>query len=314
METTPEGDCQHIRELRASEENLRLLTENIREVFWVLDADTSEVRYVSPAYETVWGRTCQSLRQAPRSWLDAVHPEDRGRVEENLPRQREMPTETTYRIARPDRSERWIRDRSFPVRDERGRVRKVVGLAEDVTALVKTEERLRQAAKLDALGQLAGGVAHDFNNLLSIILSYLDLTLASPGLTAQQREDLELVRSTSESAATLTRQLLTFSRQQVIESRVIDLPRAVAGMERMLRRVVRDGRRRSRGRRRRAGRLRTPARGRQRDGDDRGDARAHLRALLHHQGARQGNGAGARDGLRDRGEVRRRRRGGPGRS
>ena len=226
--------------LCASEENLRLLTDNIREVFWVVDTATSEVRYVSPAYEVVWGRTCESLRHAPRSWLDAIHMEDRARVEENLGRQREIATEITYRIVRPDGSVRWIRDRSFPVRDASGHVRRVVGLAEDVSTLVKTEERLRQAATLDALGRLAGGVAHDFNNLLSVVHSYLELTLGSPGLSSEQQQDLGVARAACESAASLTRQLLTFSRQEAVQPRLIDLRHALVGMERMLRRLLRE--------------------------------------------------------------------------
>jgi signal transduction histidine kinase len=166
--------------------------------------------------------------------------EDRARVEDNLGRQREMATETTYRIVRPDGSTRWIRDRSFPVRDASGHVRRVVGLAEDVTTLVKTEERLRQAARLDALGRLAGGVAHDFNNLLCVMLSYVDLILGSPGLSAQQREDLGVVRDAGASASALTRQLLTFSQQQTAQPRSIDVGRALAGLERILRRLLRE--------------------------------------------------------------------------
>jgi signal transduction histidine kinase len=198
-------ELEATRGLRASEENLRLLTDNIREVFWVFDTGTFEVRYVSPAYEVVWGRSCESLRQAPRSWLDAVG--SRSLVS----------------------GARRLRARATGGRP-RGRL----------TTLVKTEERLRQAAKLDALGRVAGGVAHDFNNLLSVMLSYVELTLASPGLGAEQREDLGVVRDTGESAVALTRQLLTFSRQQVVEPRSIDLGRALTGMERMLRRLLRE--------------------------------------------------------------------------
>ncbi len=228
------------RGLRASEESLRLLTDNIREVFWVVDPATSQVRYVSPAYEVIWGRSCESLRSEPRSWIDAVHLEDRARVEESFARQKDGPTETTYRIVRPDGSERWIRDRSFPVGDALRGVRKVVGLAEDVTSLVRAEERVRQADKFDALGRLAGGVAHDFNNLLAVIMSYVDLTLTGRPLDTQQYEDLTTVKRTAESAAELTRQLLTFSRQQVMQPRLVDVGRAILGMERLLQRVLLD--------------------------------------------------------------------------
>ena len=127
--------------LRASEERFRQLAETIREVFWMFDATTGAVLYVSPGYELVWGRSCDSLRQTPSSWLSAVHPDDRARVEALAPMYPERPTDITYRILRPDGSERWIRDRSFPIRTERGDTYRRVGVADDITELVRTEER-----------------------------------------------------------------------------------------------------------------------------------------------------------------------------
>ncbi len=224
--------------LRESEERFRQLADSIRGVFWMTDVDKTELLYISPSYETTWGRSRESLRASPASWLEAIHPDDRERVEADLPSQRERPWETTYRIVRPDGVERWIRDRSFPVRNERGAVHRIAGIAEDITAAVETEERLRQSQKIEALGALAAGVAHDFNNLLSVILSYSTLMRDAFDEADPMREDVEEIRKAGQRGSELTRQLLAFSRRQILSPRVFDLHECVRGMDRMLRRVL----------------------------------------------------------------------------
>jgi len=128
------------------------LAENIREVFWMTSPDKSEMLYVSPAYEEIWGRTCQSLYQDPRSWLDAIHPEDRPRVLAAAhAKQVGGAYDEEYRIVRPGGAVRWIRDRGFPVTDHAGQVYRIAGIAEDITgrkraedALLERERQLRQ--------------------------------------------------------------------------------------------------------------------------------------------------------------------------
>ena len=131
-------------ELRQSEERFRQLAESITEVFWMTDPEKGEVLYVSPTYEKIWGRTCESVYRNPTGWLEAIHPADRQRIEKaarTLQASGEYDEE--YQVVRPDGSVRWIRDRAFPVRDKAGRVYRLTGIAEDITERKHAEERLK---------------------------------------------------------------------------------------------------------------------------------------------------------------------------
>jgi PAS domain S-box-containing protein len=132
------------KRLRESEERFRQLAESIAEVFWISDSAKSRMIYVSPAYAMIWGRPEQTLYDNPRSFLDAIHPDDRARITAALPRQAEGGYHEEYRIVRPDGAVRWIRDRAFPVKDARGHVYRITGIATDVTERRYTVERVRQ--------------------------------------------------------------------------------------------------------------------------------------------------------------------------
>jgi PAS domain S-box-containing protein len=136
------------RALRESEERFRELAENINEVFWVWTAVPANARclYVSPAYATIWGRSCESLYSSPKSWREALHPQDKEWVLEEIARlDLEKISDWTYRIVRPDQSIRWIRDRIFPVRDVNGAVVRFAGIAQDITESKEAEEAARKA-------------------------------------------------------------------------------------------------------------------------------------------------------------------------
>ncbi len=223
--------------LQSSEERFRQLAENIREVFWLRDPRESKILYVSPTYESVFGRTCASLYAAPLSWQEALHPEDRAATIAGFARQTEGNYEQEFRIVRPDGSMRWVRSLAFPVRDGHGQVYRIAGVAEDVTERKEVEEQLRQSQKLEAIGRLSGGVAHDFNNLLTVIKGNLTL-LAHAVRGGNASEFLADISEAADRAATLTQQLLTFSRRQVLRLHTVDLNVVVADVSRMLRRVV----------------------------------------------------------------------------
>lgn len=135
------------KQIRDSEERFRQLAK-IREVFWMSDPQKNEIFYVSPAYEEIWGRTVESLKRDPSSFMDAIHPDDRERVKAAVNRQATALYDEEYRIVRPDGSIRWIRDRSFPIADDQAMGCRIAGLAEDITANIERESRLRQAQKL----------------------------------------------------------------------------------------------------------------------------------------------------------------------
>ena len=121
-----------------------------------------------------------------------------------------------------------------------GQVEYYESFARDVTQQRQLETQLAQAQKMEAIGRLAGGVAHDFNNLLTVILSYSDLLLEDLPADSADRDDVTQIRKAAEGASALTRQLLAFSRQQVLQPRVLDLNASVAGIEKLLTRLLRE--------------------------------------------------------------------------
>jgi two-component system cell cycle sensor histidine kinase/response regulator CckA len=125
-----------------------------------------------------------------------------------------------------------------PLYDDDGLFTGFLSLAQNVTARKGLEGQLRQAQKMEAVGQLAGGVAHDFNNLLSVVLSHSDLALEDLKPGDPVRADVEEIRNAGTRAAALTRQLLMFSRQQVVEPKVLDLNEVLASVDKMVRRLI----------------------------------------------------------------------------
>jgi two-component system cell cycle sensor histidine kinase/response regulator CckA len=223
--------------LRETEERFRQLAENIGDVFWLSSAEKDRIYYVSPAYETVFERSCASLRAAPTSWLEAVHPEDRERIERSLVRQGKGHYDEVYRIVRSDRSIRWIRVRAYAVPDASGRTYRIAGVSRDITEQRLLEERFRQALKMEAVGRFAGGIAHDFNNVLSVILTYTTILLDELP-EGPFWNDVQEVSRAGARATELTQQLLAFSRQQVLTPRVVNLGDVVAKIEKMLQRLL----------------------------------------------------------------------------
>jgi len=148
------------QQTQESEERFRQLAEHIHDVFWMLDPLRPAMLYVSPAYETIWGRSRQSLYENPRSFLDAVHPEDRPMVAASFEQQRlGVATTDEYRILQPDGTLRWVWDRAFPIRDSSGKIYRIAGIIEDITERKQSERAARFLA--DASSMLAALVDYE---------------------------------------------------------------------------------------------------------------------------------------------------------
>ncbi len=196
------------------------LVTQINEVFWISSSDLTEVFYVSPPFEQVWGRSPQSLISQTTKFWDTIHPVDRGELcPDGVPVDlRGFHGE--FRILRPDHSVRWVRVRIFPLEHGNEASQKIAGVAEDITeqkrveeALTKTERQFRQSSRMEAIGTLAGGIAHDFNNILTAILGYTELGLATIPKGSRTHRNLQEVLTAGHRAKHLVHQILTFSRQ-----------------------------------------------------------------------------------------------------
>ncbi len=137
--------------LRENEEKFRLLAEHIEDVFWMSTPGVTEMLYISPAYEKLWGKTRQSLYNSPKSFIDSVHPDDKDKLSEGLKEHADGKWDFDYRILRPDGSVRWIRDRGFPITNEDGALIKMTGIATDITEIKEAEETLKKHSMTDGL-------------------------------------------------------------------------------------------------------------------------------------------------------------------
>ncbi|MBD2439471.1 PAS domain S-box protein [Nostoc sp. FACHB-110] len=131
--------------LRESEQKFRLLTENIKSTFWILETknDTYQIVYVSPAFEEIWGRRTEEVYASFDIFINSIHPSDRQQLIANQPHRFQGPYDEEYRIIRPDGSIRWIRSSAFPIKNEQGEVYRFTGIAEDITERKQTENALQ---------------------------------------------------------------------------------------------------------------------------------------------------------------------------
>ena len=226
-------------QLRVAEERLRLALAASHVGVWDTNLETG-VAYWSETCELMHGLSPGTFGGNFNAFVACIHPDDREQAAGIVRRaiEEHAETEFEYRTLLPDGTVRRISSTAHFFYDEAGKAIRGAGVTSDVTERRSLEHQLRQSQKMEAVGQLAGGVAHDFNNLLTAILGYADLL--EPELEGQPGglEDLEQIRKSAMRAAHLTRQLLAFSRRQILQSTVIDLNSLIADLGNLLRRLI----------------------------------------------------------------------------
>ncbi|HEU5124461.1 MAG TPA: PAS domain S-box protein [Verrucomicrobiae bacterium] len=196
--------------------------------------------WVSENIKQLFGYNSEDVR-SPEWWAEHVHPEDRRlTLGEDTRLLTSGHSNKEYRFKHNDGGYRWLSDEQQLVRDAAGQPCEIVGVWMDVTDRKGLEAQLRQAQKLESIGQLAGGVAHDFNNILTVIQGHASLLLSNRALGDGPQESAQQIALASERAATLTRQLLTFSRKQVMQPKVLDVNDVVGNVLKMLKRLLRE--------------------------------------------------------------------------
>jgi len=219
-----------------SEEQYRTLVDGVRDVIFALSPEGT-VTALNPAFEELTGWTRHEWLGKPFAGL--LHPDDVVRAETLLRAVSQDAGRPTAQLRIQTRAGEYRIGEFHASLQRRGdEVIGILGIVRDITDRVRLEDQLRQAQKMEAVGRLAGGVAHDFNNLLTAISSYSELLLADLATEDPRRLDVVEIRKATERATALTRQLLAFSRRQVLQPKVLDLNGVISGAEQLLRRVI----------------------------------------------------------------------------
>jgi signal transduction histidine kinase len=237
-------------EILARSENQLADAQRIAHVgSWERNLETDQLSWSAESIR-IFGQDPNIFVPTVEKFVAQIHPDDRPRLAESMDKARRLGAllDNRYRVVRPNGEIRVVESRGQVEKNAEGKFVRIVGTIQDLTEheslsaeRKKLEEQLLQAQKMEAIGQLAGGIAHDFNNFLSVILGYSELVQAAlrgNDAMATVMADVGEIRSAAEKAATLTRQLLAFSRRQVLQPMVMDLGESLAGLENMVRRLI----------------------------------------------------------------------------
>ena len=238
--------------LRDSEQRYRLLAENVQDVIALFDMD-SQLVYISPSIKRLRGysvaetlapareqrATPASLELAVRTFAEELT------IEQSQPGDPSRSRTLELELPRKDGSTVWVETTLSFLRNDAGTAIGVIGVSRDITERRRAEAekeqveaQLRQAQKIEGIGQLAGGIAHDFNNLLTVIIGRAQILLSGVGPDHPFRRNVEMIERTAARAAALTRQLLAFSRQQVLAPKIVALRAVVDDLTPMLQRLI----------------------------------------------------------------------------
>jgi two-component system cell cycle sensor histidine kinase/response regulator CckA len=224
------------KQLVEREELFRLITESAADMIAVVDTDGQRI-YNSPSYEKILGYTDEELNSTLA--LEQIHPEDRDKVlrATSEAQRTSVGMSVEYRMRHKNGNWHTLESRASTIVKE-GRVEKLVVVNRDITERKDLEEQFRQSQKMEAVGRLSGGVAHDFNNLLGVIIGYGEVVQEQTAGVDELRACVDEILKAANRAASLTRQLLAFSRQQVMDPKVLNLNAIVKDTEKMLQRLI----------------------------------------------------------------------------
>ena len=228
-----------------SAEKLLSLVNALGGIVWEAEAETFRFRFVSEEAERILGYPTRIWLEEPDFWVRHTHPEDVERCASlcRAASERGEDHELENRMIAADGRVVWLRHIVTVCRSEEGSTR-LVGLAVDITDQKREEvsqQALAEATRMDAVGRLAGGVAHDFNNLLTVIAGYAELVSATLDAADFRADDLGEIKRAAHRASLLTRQLLAFSRKQVLRPEVLDMNAIVRDVGILVRRLIGDG-------------------------------------------------------------------------
>ena len=224
-------------QLMEREQLFRLISENAADMIAVVDANGKRL-YNSPAYQRILGYSTEELQNTGA--LEQVHPDDRSKVEEagREARAGGVGRSIEYRMRHKNGSWRLMESTASTIQNSLGKVETLIIVNRDITERRHLEEQFRQSQKMEAVGRLSGGVAHDFNNLLGVIIGYCEFLQERLDAANPLRASVDEILKAGKRAADLTRQLLAFSRQQVLDPKVLELKTVVTDMEKLLRRLI----------------------------------------------------------------------------
>jgi two-component system, cell cycle sensor histidine kinase and response regulator CckA len=225
------------RQLVEREELFRLITENAADMIAVVGADGRRI-YNSPSYARILGYTSDELDSTVP--LSQVHPDDQEKVTQAASEAlaNGVGKRIEYRMMHKDGTWRTLESTASTISGTTEVPGKLVIVNRDITGRRQLEDQFRQSQKMEAVGRLSGGIAHDFNNLLGLIIGYAEILQEQIGPDEAQRSSVEEILNAGRRAAALTRQLLAFSRQQVLEPKVLDLNAVIVDVKKMLDRMI----------------------------------------------------------------------------